>query len=57
MGAEEKQGKKKKQHGVTLMDTSLSVICGGGDGPPRPSLAPVCSDVDLKRAELETGSL
>lgn len=36
------RGKKKKQHGVTLMDTSLSVICGGRWWPsssePGPSL-------------------
>lgn len=48
---------EKIQHGVVLTVTSVTVICGGGEHPPNPNLAPVCSDVDLKRTKLETGSL
>lgn len=45
------------QHGVVLIDTSVAVICGGGEHPANPDLARACSDVDLKRTELETGLL
>ncbi len=48
---------EEKQHGIMLIDTSVAVICGRGEHPPNPNLAPVCTDVDLKRTEPETGLL